>query len=130
MARLQTRVQQLACSLLELPNVPAVREHLLLIEAMAGDEWWQDVTLPMLEQARRKLRSLVKLVEKSSRKVVYTDFEDALGEASEVALPLVASAVVKKLIARPQKPSSSTGRRPKRSDSAPRMGAATNCASA
>ena len=93
LARLQTRVQQLACSLLELPNVPAVREHLLLIEAMAGDEWWQDVTLPMLEQARRKLRSLVKLVEKSSRKVVYTDFEDALGEASEVALPLVASAV-------------------------------------
>ena len=93
LARLQTRVQQLACSLLELPNVPAVREHLLLIEAMAGDEWWQDVTLPMLEQARRKLRSLVKLVEKSSRKVVYTDFEDALGELTEVALPLVASAV-------------------------------------
>ncbi|MBL7087760.1 type I restriction-modification enzyme R subunit C-terminal domain-containing protein [Acidovorax sp.] len=93
LARLQTKVQQLANSLLELSNVPSVREHLLLIEAVAGDEWWQDVTLPMLEQARRKLRSLIKLIEKSSRKVVYTDFEDAIGETAEVDLPLVASAV-------------------------------------
>ena len=93
LARLQAKVQQLASSLLELANVPSVREHLLLIEAVAGDEWWQDVTLPMLEQARRKLRALIKLIEKSSRKVVYTDFEDALGETAEVDLPLVASAV-------------------------------------
>lgn len=93
LARLQTRVQQLANGLLELANVPSVREHLLLIEAIAGEEWWQDVTLPMLEQARRKLRGLIKLIEKTRRKVVYTDFEDALGEATEVDLPLVASAV-------------------------------------
>ena len=86
-------MQQLATSLLELANVPSVREHLLLIEAVAGDEWWQDVTLPMLEQARRKLRSLIKLIEKADRKVVYTDFEDAIGETTEVDLPLVASAV-------------------------------------
>ena len=86
-------MQQLASSLLELANVPSVREHLLLIDAIAGDEWWQDVTLPMLEQARRKLRSLIKLIEKSSRQVVYTDFEDAIGETAEVDLPLVASAV-------------------------------------
>ncbi|WP_406623768.1 DEAD/DEAH box helicase family protein [Acidovorax sp. SDU_ACID1] len=93
LARLQTRVQQLANGLLELANVPSVREHLLLIEAIAGEEWWQDVTLPILEQARRKLRGLIKLIEKTSRKVVYTDFEDALGETTEVDLPLVASAV-------------------------------------
>jgi len=93
LARLQAKVQQLASSLLELANVPSVREHLLLIEAVAGDEWWQDVTLPMLEQARRKLRSLIKLIEKGGRTVVYTDFEDAIGETSEVDLPLVASAV-------------------------------------
>lgn len=91
--RLQSKVQQLVDSLLELANVPSVREHLLLIEAIAGDEWWLDVTLPMLEQARRKLRSLIKLIEKSGRNVVYTDFEDDIGETTEVALPLVASAV-------------------------------------
>ena len=92
-ARLQTRVQQLASSLLELTSVPAVRAQILLIEAVAGSEWWQDVTLPMLEQARRKLRGLIKLIEKTGRKVVYTDFADLLGESAEVDLPLVASAV-------------------------------------
>ena len=93
LARLQWRVQQLANALLELHSVPAVKAHLLLIEAIAGDEWWQDITLPMLEQARRKLRSLVKLIEKGSRKVVYTDFEDALGETVQIDLPMVTSAV-------------------------------------
>ena len=93
LVRLRTKAQQLATGLLELANVPDVQKELLLIEAVAGDEWWQDVTLSMLEQARRRLRGLIKLMEKSSRKVVYTDFEDALGEASEVDLPLVASAV-------------------------------------
>lgn len=93
LVRLQAKVQQLANSLLELANVPSVRTHLLLIEAVAGDEWWQDVTLPMLEQARRKLRSLIKLIEKKGRKMVYTDFEDVMGETTEVHLPLVASAV-------------------------------------
>lgn len=93
LARLQTKVQQIATALLEKANIPSVREHLLLIEAIAGEEWWQDVTLPMLEQARRKLRNLIKLIEKSSRKVVYTDFEDEIGETAQVNLPLVASAV-------------------------------------
>lgn len=54
---------------------------------MAGDEWWVDVTLPMLEQMRLKLRALVRLVEKTKRNPVYTDFADELGEASEVTLP-------------------------------------------
>ncbi|WP_367350802.1 DEAD/DEAH box helicase family protein [Ottowia sp.] len=91
--RLRERVRQLADALLELTAIPAVREQQLLIEAVAGEEWWLDVTLPMLEQARRRLRSLVKLLEKSRRKVVYTDFEDEIGEALEVGMPLVAGAV-------------------------------------
>ncbi len=92
--RLQGRVQQLAARLLELANVPSVKEHLLLIEAMAGQAWWQDLSLPMLEQARRKLRALVKLIAIQGRKPVYGDFEDSLGEASEVDLPLGHSGAV------------------------------------
>jgi type I restriction enzyme R subunit len=38
------------------------------------------------------LRGLIKLLEKIRRKVVYTDFEDQVGETSEVALPLGGSA--------------------------------------
>ena len=93
LARLQLRVQQLAHALLELDSVPDVQRELLLIDAVAGEEWWQDVTLPMLEQARRRLRGLIKLIETRSRRVIYTDFEDALGDAAEIELPLVASAV-------------------------------------
>lgn len=41
----------------------------------------------MLENMRKKLRALVKLIEKGKRIIVYTDFEDELGESSAVALP-------------------------------------------
>jgi type I restriction enzyme, R subunit len=60
----------------------------VLIEAMAGEEWWQDVTLPMLEQARRHLRGLIRLLETIRRKAIYTDFVDQVGEITEIALPL------------------------------------------
>lgn len=91
-ARLRDQVRMLADGLSELGSIPDVKKHLVLIEAVAGEEWWQDVTLPMLEQARRHLRGLIKLLEKIRRKVVYTDFEDQVGETSEVALPLGGSA--------------------------------------
>ena len=89
---LKKQVRQMADALLELNSIPAVREQLLLIEAIAGDEWWEGVTLPMLEQARRKLRALIKLLETTKRKVVYTDFEDELGELSAVELTTATSA--------------------------------------
>lgn len=90
--RLKKQVRSLADGLLELTSIPAVREHQLLIDAIAGDEWWEGVTLPMLEQARRKLRGLIKLLEKVRRKVVYTDFEDEIGELGDVQLPIGTSA--------------------------------------
>ena len=63
-----------------------VREQLVLIQAVAGEEWWADVTVPMLETARKLLRGLIKLIEKIQRKSVYTDFEDEMG--AETAFPL------------------------------------------
>jgi type I restriction enzyme, R subunit len=43
-----------------------------------------DVTLPMLEHARRRMRGLVHLLEKRKRAIIYTDFVDDLGELAEV----------------------------------------------
>ena len=40
----------------------------------------------MLETVRRRLRSLVKLIEKQQRKPIYTDFEDLMGDEREVTL--------------------------------------------
>jgi type I restriction enzyme R subunit len=41
---------------------------------------------------RKRLRSLVCLIEKRERRVIYTDFEDEMGEDVEVALDVFASA--------------------------------------
>jgi type I restriction enzyme, R subunit len=50
------------------------------------DEFWQDVTLPMLETVRRRLRVLVKLIEYKKRTLVYSDFEDSTGAAADIAV--------------------------------------------
>ncbi|HLU33576.1 MAG TPA: type I restriction-modification enzyme R subunit C-terminal domain-containing protein, partial [Natronosporangium sp.] len=82
--RLRQQVQEIAAALLAQTNIPAVREQREILEAVAGDEWWQDVTLPMLEHLRRRVRHLMRLVEKSKQALVYTDFVDELGEITEV----------------------------------------------
>ncbi|MGW0436707.1 DEAD/DEAH box helicase family protein [Micromonospora sp. NPDC003197] len=84
--RLRADVQAIASALLEQINIPVVRAQEPLLREVAGDEWWQDVTLPMLEVLRRRVRSLVRLIEKTKRAIVYTDFEDRLGEAVELPL--------------------------------------------
>jgi type I restriction enzyme, R subunit len=58
-----------------------------LLDEVAGDEWWIDVTLPMLELARRRLRGLLRFLEKANKVVVYTDFQDELSQATLVDNP-------------------------------------------
>jgi type I restriction enzyme R subunit len=63
-----------------------VREQLVVLEELQSEEWWHDVTVVMLEQVRKKLRDLVQFIEKRSRNVLYTDFEDEMGEATSFDL--------------------------------------------
>jgi type I restriction enzyme R subunit len=91
--RLRSLVQDIAVALLALTNIPLVRAQQDLLDQIAGDEWWDDVTLPMLELARRRIRGLVGLVPKGKRNVVYTDFEDTLGEATTIALSALPTTV-------------------------------------
>jgi hypothetical protein len=51
-----------------------------------------DVTVPMLERAPRRLRDLVRLIDKQKRKPVYSDFEDLLGGENLILLPPFADA--------------------------------------
>jgi type I restriction enzyme R subunit len=85
--RLKEQVRSLVGMLEEKSSIPMVREQMALIDAVAGEEWWQDVTVPLLETARKRLRSLIKLIEKVHRKPVYTDFEDEMGDAAVFDLP-------------------------------------------
>jgi type I restriction enzyme R subunit len=90
--RLQHQVREIAGLLEEKDAIPIVRVQMDLIQDIQTDEWWQDVTIPMLERARRRLRDLVRLIDKQKRKPVYTDFEDLLGGENVVVLPPFADA--------------------------------------
>jgi type I restriction enzyme R subunit len=85
--RLREQVKAIAGLLEEMGTIPMVREQMALILEVQTDEWWQDVTVPMLEALRRRLRALVKLIEKQKRKPIYTDFEDEMGGETAVDLP-------------------------------------------
>ena len=84
--RLGDQVREIASALLEVTNIPAVGAQQELLDEVAGEDWWIDVTLPMLELLRRRIRLLVRLVPKTRRIVVYTDFVDQLGEATEMTM--------------------------------------------
>ncbi len=56
-ARLRDRVKEIAGLLEEKAAIPMVREQMALIQDVQTDEWWQDVTVPMLEVMRRRLRT-------------------------------------------------------------------------
>ncbi|MBB2893732.1 DEAD/DEAH box helicase family protein [Flexivirga oryzae] len=85
--RIRETVQAIAAALLPKKTIPSVAAQLELLDEVAGDEWWVDVTLPMLEVMRLRLRGLVRFVEKTRQNPVYTDFEDTLDDASIVELP-------------------------------------------
>ena len=85
--RLRDQVKAIAGLLEEKSAIPMVREQMALIQEVQTDEWWQDVTTPMLEIVRQRLRDLVKLIEKQKRKPIYTDFEDVMGVETGVELP-------------------------------------------
>jgi len=89
--RLREQVKQIAGVLEESAGVPQVRDQLSLILDVQTEAWWEDVTIPMLESLRRRLRELMHLIKKGERKPLYTDFEDELGEGVEIELPGVAA---------------------------------------
>ncbi|BFU93207.1 MAG: restriction endonuclease subunit R [Nitrospira sp.] len=86
-ARLRERVKEIAALLEEKSAIPMVREQMVLIQDVQSEEWWQDVTVPMLEVMRRRLRGLVQFIDKRQRKPVYTDFEDLIGSEIGITLP-------------------------------------------
>ena len=74
-------------SLLEsLQNIPMVAAELALILDLQTDEYWQGISAPMLETVRRRLRSLIKLIELKRRPVVYSDFEDEIGQGAAIGV--------------------------------------------
>lgn len=92
-ARSRTIMEGVAAALLEKQTIPQVAAAADLLLDVASEDWWEDVTLPMLERARRGMRMLVQFLDKRTRHIVVTDFEDDLGTGRSADLPLVAVGV-------------------------------------
>ncbi len=86
-ARLRVQVKAIAEALEAQSSIPMISAELELIQELQTDEYWQDITASMLESVRKRLRNLIKLIEKTKRKIVYTDFVDEIGAPIGVELP-------------------------------------------
>ena len=86
-SRWSEEVRRIAGWLEEKASIPMVRVELELIIEVQTEEFWQDITTSILEDVRKRLRSLVKFIERTKRPNIYTDFVDEIGEETQVELP-------------------------------------------
>ena len=85
-AKLRDQVISIADALEAQSSIPMIQERLELIQEIQTDEYWQDITAPMLEIIRRRLRELIKLIEKAKRNRIYTAFLDEIGPTAEIEI--------------------------------------------
>lgn len=88
----KSRIQAIANALADQKSIPAIKKEMSLIAAVASDDWWVDVTVPMIEMARKRLRGLVNLIDSAAKVIVYTDFTDTAAMA-EVEIKHIAVGV-------------------------------------
>ena len=84
---LKIRTVEIASQLESKSNIPAVAIHIVLIQELLEEVYWEDITVVMIESIRKKLRALVPLIEKNSSTVVYSLLQDEMGIATPVHLP-------------------------------------------
>ena len=80
----QKRLKAICELLVDKVSVPLVKKQIDLITEIQTDDWWQDVNLPVLERVRRRLRNLIHLIDRTNKKIVYTDFEDIIEDGTEI----------------------------------------------
>ncbi len=81
------RVREIAGALEGKASIPMVRAELELIIEVQTDEFWQDITTPLLESVRKRLRSLVQFIDRTRRQNIYADFNDQIGEERRIEFP-------------------------------------------
>jgi type I restriction enzyme R subunit len=85
--KLRDQIRDLLARLEAKKTIPAVKEKLNLIEEVQQESWWQDVTPHLIEQVRKNLRELMVFLEKQDETIIYTDFQDELGDIDVVNVP-------------------------------------------
>jgi type I restriction enzyme R subunit len=91
--RERRKVMQVAGALEDQHAIPVVAQQLELIQEVQTDDWWVDVSSPMLEEVRRKLQLLVPPIERSKKSIIYSNFVDDLGDGADFGLPGTGGAI-------------------------------------
>jgi type I restriction enzyme, R subunit len=89
---LRKQLVEIASALEDQTGIPAVAHQAELIQDIQTDQWWEGITVPLLELVRLRLRDLVQHIEKSKKAIVYSNFADEIGEGREMELPQVGEA--------------------------------------
>lgn len=89
---LKKQLLEIASALEDQTAIPGIAARAGLIEAIQAPEWWEGVTVPLLELGRLRLRDLVQHIEKGRKAIVYSNFADEIGTGEEIALPQVGEA--------------------------------------
>lgn len=84
--KLRDEVRAVAEALEEQASIPMIQDRLALILEIQTDEYWEDVTAPILEVVRKRLRDVVKLIDKTKRNRLYTNFADEIGVGTEIEI--------------------------------------------
>ncbi|MDI9819827.1 MULTISPECIES: type I restriction-modification enzyme R subunit C-terminal domain-containing protein [unclassified Legionella] len=79
------QIVEIAKGLEDKSNIPNVAAQMELILDLQTEQWWKDVSLPMLEQVRIRLRDITRFLDKETGLMnVYTNFTDEIREGSTV----------------------------------------------
>ncbi|MEH2551298.1 type I restriction enzyme R subunit [Bradyrhizobium sp. AZCC 2262] len=84
---LKKQLLEIASALEDQTGIPAIAHQAVLIEEIQTQQWWEGVTVPLLELVRLRLRDLVQHIDKSKKAIVYSNFADEIGEGVEHELP-------------------------------------------
>ena len=89
--KLKQQLVEIAALLETKTNIPAIARHGALLQDIQSDPWWDGIDVPSLELVRLRLRDVVHLIEKASRTILYSNFEDESGAGVAVDLPKTSS---------------------------------------
>ncbi|MCM2357388.1 MAG: DEAD/DEAH box helicase family protein [Geobacteraceae bacterium] len=91
-ARYRDKVMEIAARLEGKGTIPMVAQQMELLLELQTEGYWAGITLPMLEEVRVRLRELIKFLDKGEARIIYTDFEDSIGDHTPIFVPGYASA--------------------------------------
>ena len=89
---LKKQLLEFASALEDQTAIPGIAAQAVLIEEIQTSQWWEGVSVPLLELVRLRLRNLIQHIEKGRRSIVYPNFADEIGAGEEIDLPQVGEA--------------------------------------